>query len=168
MTGRLLTAVGAIAFTASAPLAQPAGTPPSTPLPVFTEVVSASGITWKRSFGDGQLSNIVEGTGSGACVFDYDGDGRLDIYFPQGRWEKTVSDNRSRALIGQLSNALYAPDGPLHVRGRDEGRGRRRGGTSRSAVPRPTTTTTATKTSSSSPTRGRSCTATRATARSPT
>ena len=80
-------------------------------LPVFTEVTAQSGITWTRSFGDHDLSNIVEGTGSGACVFDYDGDGRLDIYFPQGRWEKTVSDNRGRDLIGKLRNALYRGKG---------------------------------------------------------
>jgi hypothetical protein len=80
-------------------------------LPVFTEVTAQSGITWARSFGDHELSNIVEGTGSGACVFDYDGDGKLDIYFPQGRWEKTVSDNRGRDLIDRLKNALYRGKG---------------------------------------------------------
>ena len=74
---------------------------------MFTDVTATSGIAFLRSFGDHDLSNIVEGTGSGACVFDYDADGRLDIYFPQGRWEKTVSDNRGRDLIGQLQNALY-------------------------------------------------------------
>jgi hypothetical protein len=87
---------------AQAPLAPPAGK-----LPTFTDVLPDSGITWKRSFGDHHLSNIVEGTGSGVCVLDYDGDGKLDLYFPQGRWEKTVSDNRGRDLIDQLGNALY-------------------------------------------------------------
>jgi hypothetical protein len=86
------------------------GTPPGK-LPVFTDVLPGSGITWQRSFGDHELSNIVEGTGSGACVFDYDGDGRLDLYFPQGRWEKTVSDNRGRDLIDRLQNALYRNKG---------------------------------------------------------
>jgi enediyne biosynthesis protein E4 len=89
-----------------APAAAPAGK-----WPVFTDVLPTSGITWQRSFGDHDFSNIVEGTGSGACVFDYDGDGKLDIYFPQGRWETTVSDNRGRDLIGQLSNALYRNKG---------------------------------------------------------
>ncbi len=74
-------------------------------------MTARSGITWTRSFGDHEMSNIVEGTGSGACVFDYDGDGTLDIYFPQGRWEKTVSDNRGRDLIDQLGNALYRGKG---------------------------------------------------------
>ena len=80
-------------------------------LPVFTDVTARAGITFARSFGDHAMSNIVEGTGSGACVFDYDRDGRLDIYLPQGRWEKTVSDNRGRDLIGKLSNALYRNKG---------------------------------------------------------
>jgi hypothetical protein len=84
---------------------------PASALPVFTEVTARSGITWTRSFGDHEMSNIVEGTGSGACVFDYDGDGTLDVYFPQGRWEKTVSDNRGRDLIDQLGNALYRGKG---------------------------------------------------------
>jgi hypothetical protein len=95
------------------PAASPTPTPPSPGgrLPVFTDVTARGGITWTRSFGDHDLSNIVEGTGSGACVFDYDGDGRLDVYFPNGRWERTVSDNRGRDLIDQLENALYRNKG---------------------------------------------------------
>ena len=94
----------------------PQGPPPTvTPdrLPAFAELTAEAGITWTRSFGDHELSNIVEGTGSGACVLDYDGDGRLDVYFPQGRWDKAVSDNRGRALIGRLRNALYRNQGGL-------------------------------------------------------
>jgi hypothetical protein len=95
-------------ISAQSPKAAPAA--PS-PVPVFTDVQPESGITFSRSFGDHDMSNIVEGTGSGACVFDYDNDGRLDVYFPQGRWEKTVSDNRGRDLIDTLSNALYRGEG---------------------------------------------------------
>jgi hypothetical protein len=80
-------------------------------LPTFTELTEKAGIRFSRSFGDHDLSNIVEGTGSGACVFDYDGDGRLDIYFPNGRWEKAVSDNRGRDLVDKLENALYRNKG---------------------------------------------------------
>jgi hypothetical protein len=101
----LLSAVGASSAQA------PAGAAPTGKRPVFTDVTANSGITWSRSFGDHEMSNIVEGTGSGACVFDYDGDGTLDVYFPQGRWEKTVSDNRGRDLIDQLKNALYRGKG---------------------------------------------------------
>jgi hypothetical protein len=103
----LLAAAAAAAASAQAPAAAPS----PAKRPVFTEVTAQSGITWTRSFGDHDLSNIVEGTGSGACVLDFDGDGKLDVYFPQGRWEKTVSDNRGRDLIDRLSNALYRGKG---------------------------------------------------------
>jgi len=112
MRRRLAFAASTLLLAASAAHAQaPAAAAPARELPVFTEVTATSGITWTRSFGDHDLSNIVEGTGSGACVFDYDGDGKLDIYFPQGRWEKTVSDNRGRDLIDHLKNALYRGKG---------------------------------------------------------
>ena len=113
MRRRLAFAASTLLLAASAAHAQAPAAAPARRLPVFTEVTATSGITWTRSFGDHDLSNIVEGTGSGACVFDYDGDGRLDVYFPQGRWEKTVSDNRGRDLIGQLSNAAILAILPL-------------------------------------------------------
>ncbi len=79
--------------------------------PVFTDVTEAAGIDFKHSFGDHELTNIVEGTGAGAMFFDYDGDGRLDIYLTNGAWLDSVNDNRGRELRGKLSNALYHNDG---------------------------------------------------------
>ena len=80
-------------------------------LPVFADVTKEAGIRFKHSFGDFELSNIVEGTGAGAMVLDYDGDGLLDIYFVNGCWLKDVSDNRGRTLRGALANALYRNKG---------------------------------------------------------
>ncbi|MHC4323401.1 MAG: CRTAC1 family protein [Planctomycetota bacterium] len=76
-------------------------------LPVFTEVTGQAGINFKHSYGDFDLSNIVEGTGAGAMFFDYNGDGWLDIYFVNGCWLKNVNDNRGRTLRGKLANSLY-------------------------------------------------------------
>jgi hypothetical protein len=76
-------------------------------LPIFTHVTKEAGIDFKHSYGDHELDNIVEGTGSGACLFDYNNDGFLDIYFVNGSWTKGVSDNRGRDLRGKLQNHLY-------------------------------------------------------------
>jgi hypothetical protein len=76
-------------------------------LPVFTDVTRDVGIKFKHSYGDFDLSNIVEGTGAGAMFLDYNGDGWLDIYFVNGSWLKTVNDNRGRSFRGKLSNSLY-------------------------------------------------------------
>jgi hypothetical protein len=80
-------------------------------LPVFTDVTKEAGINFKHSFGDFDLSNIVEGTGAGAMFFDYNGDGWLDIYFVNGCWLKTVNDNRGRTLRDKLTNVLYRNNG---------------------------------------------------------
>ena len=80
-------------------------------LPVFTDVTDQAGIHFKQSYGDFELSNIVEGTGSGAMFFDYNGDGLLDIFLPNGRWHKDISDNRGRELKGKLRNYLYRNNG---------------------------------------------------------
>ena len=80
-------------------------------LPTFSDVTEQAGIRAKHSFGDFELSNIVEGTGAGAMFFDYDGDGWLDVYLPNGCWHEDVSDNHGRSLRGKLSNTLYRNNG---------------------------------------------------------
>lgn len=80
-------------------------------LPTFEDVTQAAGLQFKHSYGDYDLSNIVEGTGSGALFFDYDGDGWQDIYFVQGCWLKEVNDNRGLKLRGKLTNQLFRNNG---------------------------------------------------------
>ena len=77
------------------------------PSPTMTDVTEAAGIGFRHNFGDDDLSNIVEGTGPGGMFFDYNNDDHPDIYLLNGSWLGDVSDNRSRALRGKLTNALY-------------------------------------------------------------
>jgi len=81
------------------------------PLPKFEDVTEQAGIHFKHSFGDHNLSNIVEATGPGCAFFDYNNDGYLDIYLVNGRWQRDVSDNLGRDLRGKLRNALYRNNG---------------------------------------------------------
>jgi hypothetical protein len=76
-------------------------------LPVYTDITKEAGVMFRHSYGDHHMDNIVEGTGAGVCLFDYDNDGLLDIYFVTGTWTKGVSDNEGRDLRGKLSNRLY-------------------------------------------------------------
>ncbi|HTT62592.1 MAG TPA: CRTAC1 family protein [Bryobacteraceae bacterium] len=99
----LLVAGAALVYSAQRPV-----------LPVFTDITNESGITFKHAYGDHHLDNIVEGTGAGVCIFDYDNDGLPDIYFVTGTWTQGVSDNEGRDLRGKLSNRLYKNLGNGH------------------------------------------------------
>lgn len=79
--------------------------------PKFTDITETSGIKFKHSLGDFEMSNIAEATGPGCAVFDYDNDGFMDIYFVNGRWHPDISDNRGRTFKGKLKNALYHNNG---------------------------------------------------------
>ena len=77
----------------------------------FADVAKGSGLIFQQSYGDRRLDNIVEGTGTGVCVFDYNNDGYLDIYFPNGKWTEGLSDEDSRDLRGKLTNHLFRNNG---------------------------------------------------------
>ena len=70
----------------------------------FVDVTAESGIDFKHFWGDDDLSNILETTGSGAAFADYDNDGDLDLYVVNCC---TLKGDSSAAT----SNVLYRNNG---------------------------------------------------------
>jgi hypothetical protein len=46
---------------------------------IFTDVAGKAGITFKYTIGDYSYKNIIESSGSGITIFDYNNDGLMDI-----------------------------------------------------------------------------------------
>jgi len=74
--------------------------------PSFTEVSSEAGIDFLYNFGDYTYENILESSGSGITVFDYDGDEWLDLYMMNGTWLEGISDKEGR-VFENTPNRLY-------------------------------------------------------------
>jgi enediyne biosynthesis protein E4 len=73
----------------------------------FIDIAGQSGVTVPNTFGGKERKDyILEGTGSGAAIFDYDGDGANDIFIANGT---TVTGGASAPL-----SQLYHNDGKGH------------------------------------------------------
>ena len=59
--------------------------PPAAPPIRFEDVTAQSGIRFTHSFGAEQLGSLVESTGAGCVWFDYNNDGKPDLYVVSGR-----------------------------------------------------------------------------------
>lgn len=94
--------------TTPAPAGAPAGTPTSAPHATalrFEDVTTASGIDFRHQLADGNLSNIIESDGAGGVVFDYDGDGWMDLYLVNSGPDPVVSDLKDPTA--RQPNRLY-------------------------------------------------------------
>lgn len=77
---------------------------------VFTDVTDQAGIDFRYTFGDYTYENILESSGSGVTVLDYDGDGDLDLYMLNGTYLEGISDPEGR-VFADTPNQLYRNNG---------------------------------------------------------
>ena len=74
---------------------------------LFVDALEGSGVEFVHSFGDDEMSNLVESSGFGVCVFDSDGDDLQDLYFVNGAAIEDVSDERALGRGTEIRNSLY-------------------------------------------------------------
>jgi len=77
---------------------------------VFTDIARSAGIDFRYTFGDRSYVNILESSGSGVTVFDYNGDGLMDLLLLNGTYIEGVSDPSGRKYR-YSHNELYRNNG---------------------------------------------------------
>jgi hypothetical protein len=78
----------------------------------FSDRAAEAGIAFHHTDGSSGRYWITETLASGVALFDYDGDGRLDIYFVNGRPLPPGSPPAAWARDSTPRNALYHQEGP--------------------------------------------------------
>ena len=76
----------------------------------FTDVTTRAGIDFKYTFGDLSYVNILESSGSGITVFDYNNDGLMDLYMMNGTYVEGVSDPEGKKFRN-TTDKLYKNNG---------------------------------------------------------
>lgn len=65
---------------------------------MFTDITNEAGIDFKYTFGDYSYENILESSGSGITVFDYNNDGLMDIYLMNGTYLEGISQEEGKVF----------------------------------------------------------------------
>jgi len=76
----------------------------------FTDVTLQAGIDFLYTFGDYNYENILESSGSGITIFDYNNDGLPDLYMLNGTYLEGISDVEGK-VFEQTANKLYRNNG---------------------------------------------------------
>ena len=79
---------------------------------VFADVTAESGVRFTHSFGDEEMSSILEATGSGCMFFDYDNDGWMDLYAVNCSYLEGISEPPEEGSgVHELTNQLFHNEG---------------------------------------------------------
>jgi hypothetical protein len=76
----------------------------------FRDATGPARIDFRYNFGDFAYDNILESSGSGVSVLDYDADGDLDLYMLNGTYLVDISDPKGR-VFRNTPNCLYRNNG---------------------------------------------------------
>lgn len=72
-------------YASEAPNKKPPPPPPQAQSPVtFTDITNSTGVDFKRAASFTSLKYLLEAVGGGVAMFDYDNDGRMDLFFTNG------------------------------------------------------------------------------------
>ena len=77
---------------------------------IFEDVTTASGINFQYTFGDGTYENIMESSGAGISIIDYNQDGLYDIYLLNGTYLEGISNSEGKHN-STAYNHLYRNNG---------------------------------------------------------
>jgi hypothetical protein len=77
---------------------------------MYKDVAAEAGIEFKYTFGDYSYENILESSGSGITIFDYNNDGYMDLYMMNGTYLEGISQVEGKVFEG-THNSLYKNNG---------------------------------------------------------
>jgi enediyne biosynthesis protein E4 len=76
----------------------------------FVDVAAEAGVDFLYTFGDYNYENILESSGSGVTILDFDGDGWMDIYMLNGTWLDGISEPAGK-VFANTPDRLYRNNG---------------------------------------------------------
>ena len=76
----------------------------------YKDITEEAGIGFRYNFGDYSYENILESSGSGVTILDYDDDGDMDLYLLNGTYLEGISDPEGK-VFKNAPNQLYRNNG---------------------------------------------------------
>jgi enediyne biosynthesis protein E4 len=76
----------------------------------LTDVTKEAGIDFRYNFGDYTFFNILESSGSGVTIFDYNNDKLMDLYMMNGTYLEGISDPEGK-VFRNTKDKLYKNNG---------------------------------------------------------